>query len=354
MAHPGGSPVLVASSNLFALLLVGALAPGEPAEVNPTTVSESATSESVEVSGGEVTSDQATPTSTASTEASSASTTTGATAPTETAPPVAADPQPEAVVPTTSSTAGFSSAAPTEETSGPPVRGEIPPEYGPAYEAEPPSDTSASSDRRPERPPFLSLGSGAFCFVEAAACRSALIASADVGAGMNAIAGDRGVDLPMTQFSFRGGFTVRPVSLLRKRWHPWSVGLVGAYVRSSGTVASSSSTIGSANPDLVDVAFTNGTRVALLNQVWLSQKRHAFHLDFSLGVVRSTVLNSTDRFIGTHADVAVGVGGWGALFVAADFLDRDTRLAFGFRGHGIAAAPVATLVALGLLAGGAL
>jgi len=168
------------------------------------------------------------------------------------------------------------------------------------------------------------------------------------------IAGDRGVDLPMTQFSFRGGFTVRPVTLLRKRWHPWSVGLTSSFVRSSGTVASSTSTIGSANPDLIDVPSTDGVRVALLNQIWLSQKRHAFHLDLSLGVVRSTVLSSTTRLVGTHADVAVGVGGWGALFVAGDFLDRDTRLTFGFRGHGIAAAPVVTLIALGLLAGGAL
>lgn len=350
--------MLVASSNLFAYLLVGALAPGEPADVSSSATSESTASESVGVPGGEV----ATESAAAPTEASASTSTTSTTeassatpAPTDTPEPEAAEV--EAIAPSASSTAGFSSAVPGgqgRDTGAAPLRGEIPPEYGPAYEPEPPSDTMSVSDRRRESPPFLSLGSGAFCFVEAAACRSALIASADVGAGINAIAGDRGVDLPMTQFSFRGGFTVRPVTLLRKRWHPWSVGVVGSYVRSSGTVASSSSTIGSANPELVDVAFTNGTRVALLNQVWLSQKRHAFHLDFSLGVVRSTVLNSTDRFFGTHADVALGVGGWGALFVAADFLDRDTRLAFGFRGHGIAAAPVATLIALGLLAGGAL
>jgi len=181
-----------------------------------------------------------------------------------------------------------------------------------------------------------------------------MIVSADVAAGINAIAGDRGVQLPMTQFSVRGGFTVRPVTLLRKRWHPWSVGLVGSFVRSSGTVASSSSTVGDANPELVNVAQTSGARFALLNQVWLSQKRHALHLDFSLGIVRSAVLTTPEQYIGTHADIAVGVGGWGALFVAGDFLDSDTRLAFGFRGHGIAAAPVATLVLLGLLAGGAL
>ena len=356
--------MLVASSNLFACLLVGALTPNEPADVSSSTMSGSTASESVEVSAGEAATDTAAPSSTATTEASS--TASAAPAPAESAEVAeagvaeagVADTEVESIAPSASSTAGFSSAEPSrqggETSSGPPVRGEVPPEYGPAYEQEPPSDTWAVSDRRQGSPPFLSLGSGAFCFVEAAACRSALIASADVGAGINAIAGDRGVDLPMTQFSLRGGFTTRPVTLLRKRWHPWSIGLVGSFVRSSGTIASSSSTIGSANPELIDVAFTNGTRVALLNQIWLSQKRHAFHLDFSLGVVRSTVLNSTDRFIGTHADVAVGVGGWGALFVAADFLDRDTRLAFGFRGHGIAAAPVATLIALGLLAGGAL
>jgi hypothetical protein len=257
---------------------------------------------------------------------------------------------------TTTTTTGFSSTGPVVTEAAPTSSGgqAPPPEYGPFYEPEAPSDTRAASDPPPTKPPFLSLKGGAFCFIEDAACRSALIVSADVGVGFNGVAGDRGVDVPLTQWSARGGFTVRPVTLLKKRWHPWSVGLIGAFVRSSGAVASSASTLGSSNLDLIDVSYTNGARFGLLNQIWLSEKRHALHLDITLGVVRSTVLTSEERYLGTHADVALGVGGWGALFLASDFLNKDTRIAFGFRGHGIAAGPVAALVLLGLLAGGAL
>jgi len=254
------------------------------------------------------------------------------------------------------SVSGFSSAKPaTETTTAVPKGRRVPPEYGPFYESEAYTEVLSSSDVPLSKPPFLSLGAGAFCFVEAASCRAALIASADVGAGMNVVAGDRGVNMPLTQFSFRGGLTVRPVTLLRKRWHPWSVGLVGSFVRSSGAVASAASTTGASNPELINVTHTDGIRVALLNQVWLSQKRHALHFDFAFGGVNSTALTSTKRVTGAHADIALGVGGWGAVFLAADFVNRtDTRVALGFRGHGIAAAPIAAMVLLGLLAGGGL
>ncbi|MEZ4384279.1 MAG: hypothetical protein R3A79_23295 [Nannocystaceae bacterium] len=317
---------MLASSHLLALLLVGGLAP---------TATDGATSA----------------------PETSASTTSASTTGASTTSASSAGGEAEVVTMTApTSTTGFSSSGPApaeataqgEGSSGPP------PEYGPFYEPEAPSDTWAPSDPPRTKPPLLSLKGGAFCFIEDAACRSALIVSADVGVGFNGVAGDRGVDVPLTQWSARGGFTLRPVTLLKKRWHPWSVGVVGGFVRSSGAIASTSSTVGSSNPDLLDVSYTNGARFGLLNQVWLSEKRHALHLDFTLGVVRSTVLTSEERYFGTHVDVALGVGGWGALFLAGDFLDKDARIAFGFRGHGVVAGPVAAMVLLGLLAGGAL
>ncbi len=347
--------MLVVPSQVFAYVLAHALAPAEPAVAEPsaettsseTTTSESVASESVEVASGD--SSKSAETSAASASATPVTAATTSAASIESA----GEEFPQAELPKEVSIEGFSSAAPAE-TDAPKSRA-VPPEYGPYYEREAWTEVSSSSDPPAGKQPFLSLGAGAFCFVEAASCRSALIASADVGAGMNAIAGDRGVNVPLTQFSIRGGLTVRPVTLLRKRWHPWSIGMVGSFVRSSGAIAASSSTTGASNPDLVDVNHTDGIRVALLNQVWLSQKRHALHLDFAIGAVRSTALTSTTRVTGAHADVALGVGGWGALFVAADFASsEDMRLAFGFRGHGIAAAPIAAMVLLGLLAGGGL
>ena len=55
--------------------------------------------------------------------------------------------------------------------------------------------------------------------------------------------------------------------------------------------------------------------VALLNQLWLSQKRNALHVDFVLGAANSSVLDYNGRFWGTTAEVGLGFGGWGgALF----------------------------------------
>ncbi|MCB9705123.1 MAG: hypothetical protein H6711_24815 [Myxococcales bacterium] len=245
---------------------------------------------------------------------------------------------------------------PAVVTTVPPVSAaKAPPkEYGPFFEPEPPSDTAHPGDPPRDKPPLFSVGKGAFCFVEDAACTASLIASGDVAVGVLVPAGDRGVDIPLTQWGFRGGLTVRPVALRRRAWHPWTVGLVGSFVRSSGAVASTASTIGASNPDLENIAYSNGMRVALLNQLWLSQRRNALHFDVALGVVRSHALTDSFKSQGLHADFAFGVGGWGSLFLAGDFLRGDTRLAFGFRGHGIGAAPIAALVVLGLLAGGAL
>src|SRR5262249_30741022 len=93
-------------------------------------------------------------------------------------------------------------------------------------------------------------------------------------------------------------------------------------------------------------------RVALVNQLWLTQKRHALHLDFTLGAANSQVLAYTGRYWGTTAEVALGFGGWGGLFLGGDFLDGDTRVVLGMRGHAIATVPMIALILLGLVAGG--
>ena len=128
-------------------------------------------------------------------------------------------------------------------------------------------------------------------------------------------------------------------------WHPWGVGLVGSWSRGTASPA------GGKNPD--GTPHTDAWRVVLVNQLWLSKKRNGFHLDLDLGIVRSTVFARVGRFYGTHAGLSANWGGWGGLFMAADLLDHDTRIVFGFRANGLAAAPAIGLVLLGLLAGGA-
>ena len=237
-----------------------------------------------------------------------------------------------------------------------PARRPPPPEHGPFYADEPPSDTAFPSDRPLSKPPLFSLGGGAFCFLEDAKCRAALLASAEIAAGTNIVAGDRGVDVPLTHYGVRAGFTVRPITLARGRWNRWAVGAAFTAFRNSGTIAAESSTMGTSNPDYLDTRQNDGIRVGLVNQLWLSQRRHAPHLDVTFGVVRSRVLTSRDKYLGTHADVALGVGGWGAFFLSGDFLDQDVRLTFGVRGHAIAAGPLVGLILLGMLAasGGAM
>jgi len=73
-----------------------------------------------------------------------------------------------------------------------------------------------------------------------------------------------------------------------------------------------------------------------------------------MGTARSQVLTSGVALFGTHAEVAVGWGGWGSVFAGADFLDQDTRVMLGLRAHGIAAAPTIAAILLGLALGGAL
>lgn len=223
------------------------------------------------------------------------------------------------------------------------------PEHGPFFAPEAPAETHFASGPPAGAPPRFSVGKGAFCFVEDTQCRTALLASVDVGIGVNAVAGDRGVDLPYAHYNFRGGFTLRPITLVRKRWHPWSVGLMASWSRGTGVIATDSQDV-----TVESTPHTTSYRFGLVNQLWLSQKRNAFHLDLTAGLVRSSVLTYVGWYNGTHIEVAAGWGGWGAFFVGGDFMDGDTRVVTGFRGHGIATGPAIGLILLGLLAGGAM
>ncbi|MGH1341003.1 MAG: hypothetical protein ACRBN8_05600 [Nannocystales bacterium] len=227
-------------------------------------------------------------------------------------------------------------------------------DYGPFFEDEPPGDLEFLGQPRLGRVPVLSVGEGAFCFVEGTYCKASMILSADVGAGIRAPASDEGPDIPYAQFTFRGGVAIRPSMIRprkRKAWGSWGIGIVSSWSKGTGAVTvrgdSQSQEVESSNDTTV-------FRVAAINQMWLSKRNHATHLDFTFGGARSDVLTSGVRLWGTHAEVAMGFGGWGGLFLSGDFLDRDTRVVLGFRGHGIAAAPIVAMALAGLAAGGAL
>ncbi len=224
-------------------------------------------------------------------------------------------------------------------------------DFGPFFTGPPASETAfVQAPRRGSGlAPRLSVRDGLFCFVEDAHCVASLLASTDVGIGM-AIIGENGPDLPYAQITFRGGFSLRPVTLRRKRYHPWALGLAASYSVGTGGIRLQAE-------DVVETARTQATRIALVNQLWLWHRPHAFHLDASIGAVRSGVLGRDERIHdlwGTHVELALGFGGWASLVVSGDFLDEDTRIVFGFRTHALAGVPVAGLTALGLWAGGVL
>lgn len=253
--------------------------------------------------------------------------------------------------------------SPETEAAQDPEEGEG--EYGPFFEADAPSDAAFPTQPRKGKAPLLSVGNGALCFVDGSHCKVSLLADATVAAGLRAPASNKGPDMPYAHFGFRGGFVLRPL-MLRKRaasaddrrerrftgdWHPWGIGVVGGWTLGTGAVVVESSNDGLAKSE---TERTPAVRVGLVNQLWLSQRPHAMHIDFTLGGVRSPVLDSGIALIGTHAELAFGWGGWGAVYAAGDFLDRDTRVSFGMRAHGIAAAPLVALAILGAALGGAL
>jgi hypothetical protein len=223
--------------------------------------------------------------------------------------------------------------------------------YGPFYEDVAPSDTEFPTVPR-KKVPLLSVGRGVFCFVEDSSCLASLLVSADVAAGLAVRSGRQGPDLPYAHYNFRGGFALRPMALARGRWHAWGLGLTGAWSRGTGALIM----VGDDEQEPQETEHTDAWRVGLLNQIWLNDKPHAFHVDITVGTVRSNVLSTagTYELFGTHVEAAFGWGGWGALFVGSDFLDQDTRVVIGFRMHGIAAAPVVGLVLAGMAAGGSL
>ncbi len=254
--------------------------------------------------------------------------------PTAVAPPTVAPPEPAPVY-------AAPPAAPVARTPS-----TAPRERGPFFNGEPASETAFPNSLRPADPPRFSVARGAFCFVDDAFCRTSLILTADVGVGTN-LFGGRSPDLPYAQFNFRGGFVLKPLTIGQPKdaWHPWGIGLVGSWSRGTGSPAGGKLPNGTPH--------TDAWRVILVNQLWLSKKRNGFHLDLDLGLVRSTVFARNGQFFGTHAGLSANWGGWGGLFMNADLLDHDTRIVFGFRAHGMAAAPAIGLVLLGLLAGGA-
>ena len=229
-------------------------------------------------------------------------------------------------------------------------------DYGPFFEDEAPSDLQYLAQPRPGRLPVLSVGDGAFCFVEGTYCKASMILSADIGAGVRAPASDEGPDVPYAQFTFRGGVAIRPAMIRsnrsrRKAWGSWGLGVVSSWSKGTGAITQRGNLEELENNSTVS---TTAFRIGAINQMWLSKRNHATHLDFTFGGVRSEVLTSGVKLWGTHAEVAMGFGGWGGLFLSGDFLDRDTRVVFGFRGHGIAAAPIVAMALVGLAAGGAL
>ncbi len=228
---------------------------------------------------------------------------------------------------------------------------EQPVTYGPFFEAEPASDVEFISQPRPDQTPVLSLGKGAFCFVEDSYCKASLLLSASLGAGIRAPASDEGPDIPYAQFTFRGGFTIRPVMFRRRPWHPWGIGLVSSWSRGTGSVTVRGDAL---DQEIESTDRTTVFRVGGINQLWLSKKKHAMHLDFTIGGARSDVLTSGVKLWGSHAELAMSWGGWGGVFFNGDFLDRDTRVVMGFRGHGIAAGPILAMALAGLAMGGAL
>ncbi|WP_106089306.1 hypothetical protein [Enhygromyxa salina] len=256
-------------------------------------------------------------------------------------------------------------APPPEDESGPPpvvvaprpkpeVGFIVPEDFGPFYEPEPVSEVRFPGDaHRPDRDrPFASVAGGTFCFVEDSACGASLIADADVGVGLNVITSARGFDVPYTQFRVRGGFTFRPVVLAKKRWHKWGVGAVGSWSLASGSITATNRDPEDPNVGVAETDAIRTYRVGLINQLWLSQKRNALHVDFTLGAANSSVLDFTGRYWGTQAELGLGFGGWGGVYLAGDFFDGDTRVFMGMRGHAIATGPMIALIVLGLVAGG--
>ena len=226
-----------------------------------------------------------------------------------------------------------------------------PGEYGPFFEAEPTSDTAHVAALQRGRKPLLSVGKGAFCFVDGSWCRASLLISAGVAAGLRVPASNAGPDVPYSQFVVHGGFVFRPMMYAGRTWHPWGLGVVGSWSRGTGSVTVESSTEDSS---VGESKRTDAGRVGVVNQIWLSKKAHGLHLDLTIGAVRSAVLDSNVALWGTHAEIGFGIGGWATLFAGGDFLDRDARVMLGMRAHGIAAGPLIALALAGMLIGGAL
>lgn len=226
-----------------------------------------------------------------------------------------------------------------------------PGEYGPFFEDEAPSDVKPGGALQRGKKPMLSVGGGAFCFVDGSWCKTSLLISAGVAAGLRVPASNEGPDVPYSQFNVHGGLVFRPMMYAGRTWHPWGLGVVGSWSIGTGSVTAR----GSSDDTVIgETSRTTATRIGVHNQIWLSKKAHGLHLDLTVGTVRSAVLDSGRSLWGTHAEIGFGVGGWATLFAGGDFLDRDARVMLGMRAHGIAAGPLIALALAGMAIGGAL
>jgi hypothetical protein len=226
-------------------------------------------------------------------------------------------------------------------------------EYGPFFEAEPTSEVRSPTPRARSGQPLFAVGGGVFCFVEDTRCKSSLIADFDFGVGVNVVGSDRGIDVPFTQWRARGGFTVRPFYLARDEWHRWGLGASVSYAQGSPQVATGQVDTSDPFADVNETGPLKSLRVDVNNQLWMSQKRNALHVDFTIGAARTTVLDAPGLYWGTHAEVGMGWGGLAGFYGSLDFLDQDLRAVFGFRTHAAFAGPIIGILALGLAAGGA-
>ena len=239
--------------------------------------------------------------------------------------------------------------------------------FGLFFEAEPYSELQFPSHLWPKKTspnyPLFSLKKGTFCWLEDARCDFALILDADIGAGVNVVRFTRGFDLPHSQWRVRAGWSthlMRVANRSARDWHPWGLGLVGSWSVGSPTlvVGRSVGKDGVVGKDsdgkTIELSPIQSWRIGVVNQIWLQNRNFSPHLDLTVGTIYSSILDFPGRFWGSHVEVAYAWGGWGGFFLAADFLDRDTRFLGGFRAHGIAALPISALLVMGVAAAGGL
>jgi hypothetical protein len=190
----------------------------------------------------------------------------------------------------------------------PPQEAKKPPrEVGPFFVEEPPEETRFPGGPRRADPPRFSIGRGKFCFVDDAACRASLIATADVGVGVNVT---RGADYSFAQFNFRGGLVLKPLTLTKDGgWHPWGLGLGAGWSRGTGNPRQH----GRRHRDDPHARLARHPRqpaVAVAEAQRLPPRPRPRHRPLHRA-------RQHEQYFGTHAGLSANWGGWGGLFLAA-------------------------------------